>query len=76
MSDLEAKKEYERKKKADWRAKQKAISEGKYSATPIEQAKRLLEQMKDPDIAALYEDEELGLNLKHEDKRPLQNFVY
>jgi hypothetical protein len=32
--------------------------------------------MKEPDIAALYEDEELGLNLKQEDKRPLQNFVY
>jgi hypothetical protein len=32
--------------------------------------------MKDPDVAAVFDDEELGFRLRQDDKKALHNFVY
>jgi hypothetical protein len=45
-------------------------------ASPIEQAKKLLETMLDPDVAAAYNDKEIGGQLKAEDKKALYNFIH
>ena len=45
-------------------------------ATPLEQAKRFLEAMEDPDVNAVYQDGELSQGLKPDERKALSNFVY
>jgi hypothetical protein len=75
-SKEEDKKEHERKRKEAWRAKQAAIKDGSYQATPIEQAKSFLEMLEDPEVDAVYNDPLIGALIKQEDRRVLSNFVY
>ncbi len=70
------KKEAERLRKANYRAKLKSKTDGSYVPTPIEQAKDLLELMEEPDANVPFNDEKIGPLLKAEDKRALQNYVY
>jgi hypothetical protein len=72
----EAKKEAERVRKATYRAKQKSISNGTYVPTPVELAKQMLETMEEPDVAAAFNDEEIGPQLKPDDRKTLLNFAY
>ena len=44
--------------------------------TPIELAKQMLEAMDDPDVAAAFNDETIGVQLKPDDKKTLHNFAY
>jgi hypothetical protein len=74
MTD-EQRKEAERIKKANQRAKTKAINEGKYIYTPLELAKQFLEKMLEPSLEELYLNEGLSAKLTSADKRPLQNYV-
>jgi hypothetical protein len=74
--EIEQKRLQERLRKADWRARQKAISEGTYVATPLERAKELLESMEAPDLSGVYADEAIGKLLTPEDKKPLSNFLF
>jgi hypothetical protein len=67
----DAKKEAERLRKAGYRARVRSITNGTYTATPIELAKRLLEGMDDPEVAAAFQDDEIGSLLKPEDKKTL-----
>jgi hypothetical protein len=74
--ESEQRREHERQRKADWRAKQSAIREGTYKPTPLETAKTYLEGMDDPEVAAVFQDPELGKVLKPDDRKALTNFVY
>ena len=56
FKEQEEKRGHERKRKEAWRAKQAAIKDGTYQATPIEQAKAFLELMEQPDVDAAYND--------------------
>jgi hypothetical protein len=49
----------------------KAISEGKYIFTPLELAKQFLENMEEPSLEELYNNEEFASKLTSNDKRPL-----
>jgi hypothetical protein len=71
-----AKKEQERIRKAEWRAKQRALAEGTYVASALEKAKQLLESMESPELSAVYADESIGKMLTPEDKKPLSNFIF
>jgi hypothetical protein len=73
--DEEQRREAERIRKANQRAKLKAINEGKYIYTPVELAKQFLEKMQEPSLEELYLNEELSSKLTSADKRPLQNYV-
>ena len=74
--DLEAKRAAERIRKAQYRVKQKLISDGKYVTTAIELAKELLDSMDEPDVAAAFTDPKIGEQLKPDDKKALHNFAY
>jgi hypothetical protein len=74
--EAEAKKEAERVRKANYRAKQRSISNGTYIPTPIEIAKQILEAMEEPDVAAAFNDERIGAQLKPDDRKTLHNFAY
>ncbi len=67
----DTKKEAERIRKAEYRARVKSITNGTYTTTPIELAKRLLEGMDDPEVASAFKDDEIGPLLKAEDKKTL-----
>jgi hypothetical protein len=72
----DAKKEAERVRKAQYRAKQKLISNGTYVPTPIELAKQMLEAMDEPDVAAVFNYETFVGQLNPDDKKTLHNFAY
>jgi hypothetical protein len=56
----EDRREAERLRKADYRSRAKSISNGTYIPTPIELAKKLLEGMDEPEVAAAFNDAEIG----------------
>ena len=70
------KKEKENQRKREWRAKQKAIADASYVPTPIEEAKKYLESIDDPQVASVYDHPDLGQKLTQEDRRIITNFVY
>ena len=74
--DAQLKKDRERDRKAEWRAKQHAIREGTFKPSPVEQAKTFLESMEEPEVKAAFDDPDLGPSLRQEDRRVLTNFVY
>lgn len=50
LEALEKSKDYERDRKARWRAEQRAKKDGTYIPSPIEKAKDILEAMESPDV--------------------------
>ena len=52
--------EKERLRKANDRAKKRAIEDGSYVFTPIEKAKKYLEEMAEPTLEDLYLNEEIA----------------
>ena len=59
-NEEEKRREKERLRKANDRAKKRAIEDGSYVFTPIEKAKKLLEEMADPTLEDLYLNEEIA----------------
>ena len=70
------KKEKENLRKREWRARQKAIADSSYVPTPIEEAKKYLESIDEPQVAAAYDHPDFGKKLTQDDRRVITNFVY
>ena len=75
ISEDNKRKEQERLRKQHQRAKKRAIEEGNYVFTPIEKAKKLLEEMPEVSLEEIYLNNEIAAQLTVDDRRPLQNFV-
>jgi hypothetical protein len=56
--------------------KQKAMAEDLYVPTPIEEAKKYLESIDDPQVPAVYDHPDLRNKLTQEDRQVITNFVY
>jgi hypothetical protein len=52
------------------------MAEESYVPTPIEEAKKYLESIDDPQVAAVYDHPDLSNKLTQEDRRVITNFVY
>jgi hypothetical protein len=68
---LEKSKDYERDRKARWRAEQKAKKDGTYKPSPLEKAKDILEVMEAPDVDQVMNSDDFRENLKPEDRKLL-----
>lgn len=71
ISEDSKRKEQERLRKQHQRAKKRAIEDGNYVFTPIEVAKKYLEEMAEPSLEDLFLNEDIASKLTADDRRPL-----
>ena len=71
ISEDSKRKEQERLRKQHQRAKKRAIEDGNYVFTPIEVAKKHLEEMAEPSLEDLFLNEDIASKLTADDRRPL-----